>query len=98
MKFPTIKQLESAIAFWTEAINIRYDEVNHNFTYTELVPYRCYDSGGSVDSIGFEETLCTMSFLEAYQCWEDLERFFQEHPAPEPVSIENNYEEIDLPF
>ena len=103
VNFPTIKQMENAILF---AMNdnygkCEYHQDTHTFTAVELVPFAVRDSGGSIDSVDFEEVSHNISFQEAYHYWLAMIEFIENkvQPIPAPVMPKYSYEEFeDLPF
>ena len=101
--FPTIKQMTNAILF---AMNdnygkCEYHQDTHTFLATEMVPYPVRDSGGSIDSIGFEPVEHSISFQEGYHYWVAMIDFIEgkANPIPAPVPMCPAYEDDDdLPF
>jgi hypothetical protein len=102
-EFPTIKQIEDAILF---AMNdnygkCEYHQDTHTFIAVEMIPYPVRDSGGSIDSIGFEPVEHSISFQEGYQYWVAMMDFIEEKVTPIPVPVIPRYpvyEDNDLPF
>lgn len=104
-EFPTIKQMVNAILF---AMNdnygkCEYHQDTHTFLATEMVPYPVRDSGGSIDSIGFEPVEHSISFQEGYHYWVAMMDFIEEKCNPIPAPIAPNYrwpelDDDDLPF
>lgn len=97
IEFPTIKQLEEAICFCCDARDISYDAEKHEFSYVELVPYPVRDSGGSIDSMGFHAISNTLTFLQAYRSWKDVQEYLHEE-YPDPVPVDQEWEDNGLPF
>lgn len=100
--FPTIKEMENAICFFGDCAHVEYHQDTHEFEATELVPYSVRDSGGSIDSVEFEEVIRHFSFLDAYQIWKDYDSFLRELPtntsAPVSIHMDSEWEDDDLPF
>ena len=104
-EFPTIKQMTNAILF---AMNdnygkCEYHQDTHTFLATEMIPYPVRDSGGSIDSIGFEPVEHSISFQEGYQYWVAMMDFIEGtvNPMPAPVAPNYRWPELlddDLPF
>ena len=102
-EFPTIKQIEDAILFAMGDNNgkCEYLDDTHTFIATEYVPYPVRDSGGSIDSIGFEPVEHSISFQEGYHYWVAMMDFIEEKVSPIPAPVCPWYPEIDntdLPF
>ena len=103
--FPTIKQMADAILF---AMNdnygkCEYHQDTHTFLATEMVPYPVRDSGGSIDSIGFEPVEHSISFQEGYHYWVAMIDLIEgtANPIPAPVFPKYAFPELDdddLPF
>lgn len=101
--FPTIKQMEEAILFAAGSdVKCEYCQDIHTFFTTELIPYPVRDSGGSIDSIGFEENVIPIDFQQAYHYWvammDELEGKVTPIPAPVAPQYCPDYEIDDLPF
>lgn len=100
--FPTIKEMENAICFFGDCANVEYHQDTNEFEATELVPYSVRDSGGSIDSVEFEEIKSHFSFLTAYKVWRDYDALMKELPTnrltPVPVHMDSEWEDDDLPF
>ena len=103
--FPTIKQMEEAILFAMADCNgkCEYHQDTHTFLATEMVPYPVRDSGGSIDSMGFEPVEHSISFQEGYHYWVAMMDFIEEKvtPIPAPINphpIFEGFTESDLPF
>lgn len=102
-EFPTIKQMEEAILFAMEDCNgkCEYHEDTHTFTAIEYVPYPVRDSGGSIDSMGFEPVEHSIGFQEGYHYWVAMMDLIEGtvNPIPAPVIPRYpTYEDDDLPF
>lgn len=101
--FPTIKQMEEAILFAMTDCNgkCEYHEDTHTFVAIEYVPYPIRDSGGSIDSIGFEPVEHSIGFQEGYHYWVAMMDLIEGtvNPIPAPVIPKYpTYEDDDLPF
>lgn len=92
--------LIQAIYFAMGDGKVVFDEKHLEFIATELVPYPVRDSGGSIDSVGYEERVHHISMSEAVKYWEEMQRTLNEiAPIPSPVSpISPLDEEYELPF
>ena len=102
-EFPTIKQMADAILFAMADNNgkCEYHQDTHTFLATEMIPYPVRDSGGSIDSIGFEPVEHSISFQEGYHYWVAMMDFIEEKCSPIPAPVCPWYPEIDntdLPF
>ena len=104
-EFPTIKQMENAILFAMDDCNgkCEYHQDTYTFIAVEYVPYPVRDSGGSIDSIEFEEVKHEIPFQEGYHYWLAFVDFVEDrcHPIPAPVCPHYRYPEFefdDLPF
>lgn len=102
-EFPTIKQMVNAILFAMADNNgkCEYHQDTHTFVATEYVPYPVRDSGGSIDSIGFEPVEHSISFQEGYQYWVAMMDFIDGKCSPLPCPVLHKYptyEDDDLPF
>ena len=102
-KFPTIKQMEEAILFAMADCNgkCEYHEDTHTFTAIEYVPYPVRDSGGSIDSIGFEPVEHSIGFQEGYHYWVAMMDLIEGTVTPIPAPMiprYPTYEDDDLPF
>lgn len=92
--FPTINELMDALRYFHYFVNVRYNASNYTFECVELVPYKVYDSGGSLDSIGYDECVTSFHYTEVYKMWE----FHRTH-SPKYVDIVHSEEICDtLPF
>lgn len=101
-EFPTIKQMEDAILFAMADNNgkCEYHQDTHTFLATEMVPYPVRDSGGSIDSIGFELVEHSISFQEGYHYYVAMIDFIEGKVTPIPAPVATWYGPIDddLPF
>lgn len=101
-EFPTIKQMENAILFAMSDNNgkCEYHQDTHTFIATEYVLYPVRDSGGSIDSIGFNPVEHSISFQEGYHYWVAMMDFIEEKVSPIPAPVAPWYGAIDddLPF
>lgn len=100
--FPTIKEMENAICFFGDCTKVEYHQDTHEFEAIELLAHPVRDSGGSIDSVEFEEVVRHHSFLTAYQIWKDYDSFLRElppnTPAPVLTRLDSEWEDDDLPF
>jgi hypothetical protein len=102
-EFPTIKQMIDAIIFAMNDCNgkCEYHQDTYTFVAVEYVPYPVRDSGGSIDSIGFEPVEHSISFQEGYHYWVAMMDFIEEKVTPIPAPVTPRYltyEDDDLPF
>ena len=100
--FPTIHQIANAVLYLHDVSNEwSYNETTHMFIFTELIPYPVRDSGGSIDSIGYDESIIELTFTQAYNVWKDFDDLchLEERDYPKPVApycpVEDDFE---LPF
>jgi len=101
--FPTIKQMEEGILFAMGGNNDKceYHQDTHTFLATEMIPYPVRDSGGSIDSVDFQEVKHEITFKEAYDYWVAYMDFVNgvATPLPAPVSpYAAIADEEELPF
>lgn len=67
--FPTIAQLQEAVADVYNAIHVSYDATKLEFLAVCLRETPHYDSGGGVDCIDFVEVETSLSYEQAYCYW-----------------------------
>jgi len=92
--FPTISQLANNLRTALHYNQVVYNPVTCMFACEELYEVPCYDSGGSVDSIGFESVQVNLTFKQAYDVYFREPVVFDE-PVVAPVSYDCD---DDLPF
>lgn len=104
-EFPTIKQMEDAILFAMCDNNgkCEYHQDTHTFLTIEMIPYPVKDSGGAIDSMGFEPMEHTIGFQEGYHYWVAMMDLMEDKCTPIPAHIAPKYTfpelyEDDLPF
>ena len=98
--FPTIKEIACAVMYMHNVSNEwSYNENTHIFKFIELVPYAVRDSGGSIDSIDYDECPIELAFTQAYNTWKDYDDLCHpERDYPLPMPCEDFIDENYLPF
>lgn len=74
----SLEELKHAIA-WCMGVSpkcIYHDAEKDVFLVEEFIPYPCYDSGGSVDSIGYDSDFTEVTMEQAYRYYEVEEEFY----------------------
>lgn len=92
--FPTISQLANNLRAVFNYYNVVYNPHTCTFACEDLYEVPCYDSGGSVDSIGFESAQVNLTFKQAYDAYFREPVVFDE-PVVAPVFYDCD---DDLPF
>ncbi len=93
--FPTIAQLANNLRTTFHYTHVEYNPHTCMFTCEEDVEVPCYDSGGGLDSVGFESVQVSLTFKRAYDAYFDGLNLFNK-PIVAPVL--DYYCDDDLPF
>ena len=94
---PEIQSIIAALEEILDLHNVTYQEETNTFLGTAMAPVRCYDSGGSLDSVGFEEFLEEIPYDQAYWLWVSYLERQETSEVPEIIPPLVNAEDI-LPF